>query len=180
MYDHILLTRELTQGEKENLMYIFGKIIMHDNPVRKFYSYYIKSNEVCKAAFLLTYDIGERVLKSLLKHFVQNGPVPRKHGNSTRTPHNAVTYDDAQRVVKFICNYAEEFDLSMAAPLRGRDALSPTSLPVSLTKKELHRAYNESCTETEVKAVSRPTFVDIWKSCVLHIQISTPKTECLL
>lgn len=182
LYAHTLNIKELTPGEKD--MYIIGKVMVLEKTdtrsgarKRQSYKYYFKSIPVCKSTFLLAYNIGEYSLKSLLKHLIENGSVPRTHGNTSRRPANALSYEQTENVVTFLNQYALEYGLPMAAPLSGRDALPPVFLPVHLTKKGLHKIYTESCEQSGKEPVGRTSFAEIWKACLPNIKIATPKTD---
>lgn len=101
--DHIFTMRELNKDEKE--MYIMGKLKSKStgydliDKKRRRYMYNYDDREICKHAFLLIHDIGEKRLKNIAHHLKQNGPIPRSHGNKGRKPNHALKFDDIKKVV---------------------------------------------------------------------------------
>ncbi|KAJ8303813.1 hypothetical protein KUTeg_018635 [Tegillarca granosa] len=88
IYHHILNLRELSKDERE--MYIMGSlqnemsqtsITNQGKRQRQSYGYKYQGKTICKSAFQITYDIGEKSLKNIFKHMNKNGVVPRIHGN---------------------------------------------------------------------------------------------------
>ena len=70
-------------------------------------SFHVSGSRVCKTAFLFAHGVGEKQFKNLKQHFSQHGLVPRRHGNSGKPSHNAITLDDAKHAVTFLFEYAE-------------------------------------------------------------------------
>ncbi|KAJ8317541.1 hypothetical protein KUTeg_005445 [Tegillarca granosa] len=79
---------ELSKDERE--MYIMGSlqnemsqtsITNQGKRQRQSYGYKYQGKTICKSAFQITYDIGEKSLKNIFKHMNKIGVVPRIHGN---------------------------------------------------------------------------------------------------
>ncbi|XP_062587812.1 uncharacterized protein LOC134249479 isoform X1 [Saccostrea cucullata] len=179
---HICCMKELSNEERD--MYLMGKLkcsgTWDDSGKqikRQRYHYNFDDREICKDAFLFIHAIGEKYLKNLVRHMKTNGIRPRIHGNTGKTPHNALKYDDTQYVVSFIQRYAEEHGLPMPAAPRGRDTDPPIFLPCSLTKKDLHASYSEACSTSDIRCVKLSSFYAIWSTCLPSIQIATPRTD---
>ena len=77
---------------------------------------------VCRAAFLVMFDIGKSVLEALVKHYHQNGPVSRVHGNKGKKPAHALSFPDVERVVRFIVCTDDDEGLPQPAAPRGGTA----------------------------------------------------------
>ena len=156
--EHIFTMRELSRGEKD--MYIIGKLKSKGTGMdssqrkRQRYMYSYDDREVCKEAFLVLHDIGEKHLKNLVKHVKLNGPVPRSHGNKGKKPKHALLFLDIKRVVNFIVRYSEECGLPLPAVPHGNDATqSPVLLPASSTKVDIHSKYKSVCEESNERFV---------------------------
>ena len=116
------------------------------------YSY--DDREVCKEAFLVLHDIGEKHLKNLVKDMKLNGPVPRSHGNKVKKPKHSLLFLDIKRVVNFIVRYSEECGLPLPAVRHGNDATpSPVLLPASSTNVDIHSKYKSVCEESNERFV---------------------------
>nr|XP_022337269.1 uncharacterized protein LOC111133299 [Crassostrea virginica] len=174
--------RELSRGEKD--MYIIGKLQSKGTGMdssqrkRQRYMYSYDDREVCKEAFLVLHDIGEKHLKNLGKHVKLNGPVPRSHGNKGKKPKHALLFLDIKRVVNFIVRYSEECGLPLPAVPHGNDATqSPVLLPASSTKVDIHSKYKSVCEESNERSVELSTFKGIWLQCLPHIKIASPRSD---
>lgn len=151
--DHLLTMRALSRDEKD--MYIMGKLkckstgIDTSDKKRQRYMYSFDDREVCKVAFLIMHDLGEKQLNNLLKHLKMNGPVPRNHGNKGRKPKHALSFLDIKRVVSFIIRYSEEYGLPLPAVPHGNASVeTPVLLPASSTKIDIHTRYQSVCEES--------------------------------
>ena len=52
--------------------------------------------------------------------YMKDGITTRIHGNTKRLPHNALTYEDITRIVKFLSNYAKEQAILLPGRVPGR------------------------------------------------------------
>jgi hypothetical protein len=141
------------------------------------YRYPYDGKTVCKSVFCHINDIGQRTVKSLLKHLNSNGPVPPIHGNTRRKPSHAVKYEDVRFCVDFLLLYAEINGLSMPAAPHGADEAAPVLLPCNTMKVDLHSKYQQACVEAGVRVLGITTFKYVWKQCVPHIKIMTAKDD---
>ncbi|XP_048771609.1 uncharacterized protein LOC125677540 [Ostrea edulis] len=182
--DHIYRLREMTKEEKE--MYIMGSIKKVGNKKvtskrkerkRARYEYSFESQAICRKAFLIVYDTTEKVFKNIAKHLDDHGAVPREHGNKGKKPVHALQFEEIQRAILFITNYAAEVGMPQPEAPRGSDGIPPIYLPSSDTKKAIHQRYNTSCQETGVRALRISSFEDAWLKCVPHIKISKPRDD---
>ncbi|KAL4226616.1 hypothetical protein ACF0H5_014599 [Mactra antiquata] len=93
-----------------------------DNTRKRYrYEYKFNSTQICRRAFKLIYDIGNRTLKNLIKHINENGNILRIHGNKGKRPKHSLSFEDAEQVVKYIIRYADENGIPQPAAPRGRD-----------------------------------------------------------
>ncbi|KAH3714846.1 hypothetical protein DPMN_057548 [Dreissena polymorpha] len=183
VYHHILNMRELTKEEKDiivmsNLKCGNGLTTKRGTPrKRSMVSYNAFQKPVCKKTFMLVNDIGRSALENLVDHYRQNGPLPRKHGNVGKKPSQAVIYYDVKRVVEFLQNYADTYGIPQPAAPRGSDNTPPIYLDSGKTKLTIHKEYIESCREAGVRSLQRTAFCEIWKSCLCHIRIASPRDD---
>lgn len=180
--DHIFTMRELNKDEKE--MYIMGKLKSKStgydliDKKRRRYMYNYDDREICKHAFLLIHDIGEKRLKNIAYHLKKNGPIPRSHGNKGRKPNHALKFDDIKKVVNFVLRYGEENGLPLPAVPHANDfPETPILLPASTTKTDIHSIYKTACEESHGRAVELSTFKGIWLTCTPHIKIASPRSD---
>ncbi|XP_062571245.1 uncharacterized protein LOC134233284 [Saccostrea cucullata] len=152
IFGHISCMKELSNEERD--MYLMGKLKCSGTGddsgkqiKRQRYHYNFDDREICKDAFLFIHAIGEKYLKNLVRHMKTNGIRPRIHGNTGKTPHNALKYDDTQYVVSFIQRYAEEHGLPMpAAPRAGFH----TAIHLNKAERE-HKHYIKCIEEARIE-----------------------------
>jgi len=182
VYGLILNLREMTKEEKE--MFLIGVLTSEHETTqrgkkrkRSTCRYTFNGLKVCRKTFLLTHDIGRCALANIAKHVSKQGVTPRTHGNAGRKPKHALNFEDIQRDVQFITNYADEFGMPQPAAPRGRDDVPPIYLTCQTTKLYLHLKYTRSCLEGHHRVVKRTLFSDIWTTCIGHIKIATPRDD---
>ena len=141
------------------------------------YQYRYNGKKVCRNAFLVLYDIHDFTLRALITHIHEHGVTPRVHGNKGKKPKHALLFDDVKRVVTFLQTYAEEQGMPQPAAPRGRADIPPIFLHLSLTKAVVHKTYISSLTDQDTRVVKLSAFKNIWKSCVPHIQIASPRMD---
>ena len=132
---------------------------------------------VCQHAFCYIHDIGEFVLRSLKKHFLESGPCPREHGSKGRKAPNTYPFEVVVNAVEFIKNYASVFGLPQPAAPRGRANQAPTYLPTSQNHKIVHGKYQEACLQEGQPFMQYRTFLNTWYQCLPHILFMTPRTD---
>ncbi|XP_060586615.1 uncharacterized protein LOC132742275 [Ruditapes philippinarum] len=175
--------REIDRNEAE--MFITGSVhqIATDETLkgkrrkRTRFRYTFHGKPICKKAFMYVNDIGSKALRNLLDHFTTNGAIPRTHGNSGRKPHHALGYNEIRFCVDWILWYADINRLPMPAAPRGRDGEAPILLPSNLTKASLHSQYCQACEESDVRKLGVSSFKNVWKNCIPHIKIMSPKDD---
>lgn len=69
--------------------------------------YVFQNTEVCRIFYLNINQMSEKYFRTIKQHLIAHGLTPRVHGNTKRTPHNALSADDHERVVQFLANYAD-------------------------------------------------------------------------
>ena len=182
--DHIWLIRDLEKNEKElQIMTVLQSVGVHSSETRRgdrkrsVYQYRFNSKKVCRNAFLVLYDIHDFTLRSLITHIHEHGVTPRVHGNKGRRPKHALSFDDVKRVVTYLQTYAEEQGMPQPAAPRGRADIPPIFLHSSLTKAVVHKTYVTSLSDQDTRIVKLSAFKNIWKSCVPHIQIASPRMD---
>ena len=126
---------------------------------------------------MLLFDIGKHSLGSLTRHISHHGVVPRTHGNTGRKPSKSLKFEEIKTAVQFICNFSDEFGMPQPAAPRGRDNTPPIYLTSDTTKVRVHELYTAVCSETNIRAVKYSTFNNIWRTCLPHIKIATPRDD---
>ena len=144
---------------------------------RNWFSYSYKSKSICATAFRKIFDVGTKQFENLKTHLQLHGPVPRIHGNRCRRPKHALTYPAVEKVATFLKAYAKRFGIPHPAPLHGRADMPPVFLPAGMAKPSIHAIYSASCEEGGCQSVGRVSFQRVWKLCMPHIVIMTPRTD---
>ncbi|KAH3790469.1 hypothetical protein DPMN_168671 [Dreissena polymorpha] len=125
--------------------------------------------EICAYTFRLLFGIRRCALKSTRQSLNKTGPGPRRHGNTGRKPKHALVFTDVERVVQFICNYAEEYGIPQPAAPSGGDDTEPIYLHSGTTKMNIYKLYKASCQEAGVRFVEKSSSQSIWSACIPHI-----------
>ncbi|KAH3736485.1 hypothetical protein DPMN_043054 [Dreissena polymorpha] len=139
--------------------------------------YTFRGQEIYSYTFRLLFDIKRCALKSIRQSLNKTGPGPRRHGNTVRKLKHALVFTDVERVVQFICNYAEEFGIPQPAAPRGRDDTAPIYLHSGTTKMNIHKLYKASCQEAGVRFVERISVQSIWSACIPHIKVASHRDD---
>lgn len=165
---------ELDENERD--MMIMGFFFNQKHESGNNLEYCIRGFRVCRTAFLFLFAISKKLFSTLSKHFDENGPVPRIHGNSKRLPHNVIDIEHIERARNFIENYA----LANAKPLPGRvpnyrdkDA-KLLLIPSHETKEGVYKQYRELCIEFDFDHMGLSTFTNLWRSQLPNILITKP------
>ena len=93
-------------------------------------------HNVCKVTFAFLYgiDINHWVL-AIKKHYQQQGLEPRTH--SRRLPSHTLSFDDINRIVKYLQQYAEQHAILLPGRVPGCKHDDVQLLPSSNSKKVL-------------------------------------------
>ena len=108
---------------------------------------------------------------------MQNGLVPRVHGNTGRRPVHAFKHEVIKAVVQFIKVYTEVHGMPQPAAPFGRADMPPTYLPASQNFKTVHAQYVTACTSTNSTHVGYSVFKSVWHHCMPHVRFMTPQTD---
>ena len=93
-------------------------------------------HHVCKVTFAFLHGIGinHRVL-AIRKHYEENGMETRTHQNSKRLPARTLSFDDINRVVKFLQQFAEQHAILLPGRVPNHKRDDVKLLPSSNSKK---------------------------------------------
>ena len=108
-------------------------------------SYYFMSRFVCAKAFVWLVGISPDKLYALAKHYKTNGQVPQQLRAGGRKNNTAsLTLVDAERIVRFIKQYAEDHAVSLPGRVPGFKCDDIRLLPPSCPKSQVYRLYEAS------------------------------------
>ena len=91
------------------------------------------------------YSLGKERYESLKKHYIACGLTTRQHSNKRRRPHNALSFAEIKRLVKFIENYAEDHAILLPGRIPGYKRDNLQLLPSNTTKKVFTTRLNKTC-----------------------------------
>lgn len=97
-------------------------------------AYMHEANEVCKKTFCFLYGIGKDRLRLVKEHYLSNGLETRVHGNRKRLPHNYISIEAVNKIVKFLQNYTEENAILLPGRIPGYKRDDIKLLPSSCSK----------------------------------------------
>ena len=98
-------------------------------------AYMHHGHHLCKATYNFLHGVGNHRVKAVKLNYLENGLSVRTHGNTRKSPHNALSFIQVSNIVKFIQNYAEQNAILLPGriPAFKRDDLK--LLPSSDSKK---------------------------------------------
>ena len=143
---------------------------------RTYGSYLHHGKRVCMKTL---HAISRKRLGKVKASLLENGLVPRVHGNTKRLPANTLSFTDTQRVVQFIVNYAEANAILLPGRIPGYKRSDFQLLQSSLSKRHLWHLYiaaTESLTPPS-RTVGYSTFCRFWKLFLPHILITKPMSD---
>lgn len=136
---------------------------------------------VCQAVFLFYYGESSKRLERLKSYVSRETITIPTHGNSERTPQNAYTVTDRERVKVFVQNFTSIHGL----PDPGRDVRKGKGrlrilLPSLMSYYWIHQQYTKSIEVfggSRISGVGYRTFIKIWQDEFPHIRFSDPRSD---
>ena len=177
--EHRMQCVELTSGELDLVIMasIQSQTKTTSRKKRSRTNYFFKGEQVCRNTFQFLHGVGRERLSNLKKHLRENGLVARRHGNTSRLPHNVLSQDVLQHTVTFIKNFASEQGIALPGRVPQFKDFHVQLLPSSETKASMWRRYKDSVENDSVPTVSYSKFVDIWNTFTPYIIMMTPATD---
>ena len=129
---------------------------------------------MCRKTFLFIHTISEKRLRNLQQNLSGNG---RRHGNLRRLPSNAISFINTQRVVEFLCIYAEANAILLPGRIPGYKRTEVQLLPSSTTKRQVWQQYCASTISGNHQQVAYSTFCGLWRRVVPHIMVTKPMSD---
>ena len=121
--------------------------------------------------------------QNLMKHYQKCGISPRRHGNEKRRPWNASSFQDKERAVNFIKNFAEVHALPLPGRMPKFYDFNIMLLPTDSSKASVHREYVTASKELE-KRLKQPVrcygyreFCRVWLEVVPYIRVMPPASD---
>ena len=103
---------------------------------QQIYSYYLFGGQhVYRRTFQFLLGVGKDRLQAIKASYTENGLTTRTHGNTKRLPHNVTNYNEIQKMVRFVFNYAEEQAILLPGRVPGYKRDDLKLLPSSTSKK---------------------------------------------
>ena len=176
---HHLNVTEMSKTECDMLIMANIEAGVHkaESSTRNRISYRYHNVEVCIDTFLFIHAITLKYLKAIRSWYLQNGLVPRVHGNTGRRPPHAFDHSVIKAIVQFIKIHTEVHGIPQPAAPRGRADIPPTYLPASQNFKTVHSQYVAACTTSGNTHVGYSVFKSVWHQCMPHVRLMTPRTD---
>lgn len=119
-------------------MYIMGALKVNESTAKKNLDdikrhrscYFFNGAEICVAAFLVIYDIGEDMLKSINNMLCSMESHPMRNSERRAPPRNAFEFDEYKMVKTFITTCAEYYGLPNQQPWEEEIRTRPYTLPL--------------------------------------------------
>ena len=136
--------------------------------------------KVCRNTFRFLHSVGSHRVKALKSHYLANGLVSRRHGNTRRVPHNTLSLENVQHVVQFILHYAEANDILLPGCIPGYKKDNMQLLPCSTTRRKVWLVYQQATEELSHKTKAYSTFCKLWKQLLPQVVVAHPITDLCL
>ena len=117
----------------------FDKSLKTKSQERIYSHYLFGSQRVCHRTHQFLLGVDKDRLQAIKANYMENGLTTRIHGNTKRLPHNVTSYEEIQRIVKFITNYAGDQAILLPGRIPGYKRDNLKLLPSSTSKKVKHR-----------------------------------------
>lgn len=179
VFRHRLNVAELTREEHD--MYLMGVTMAclanpehtHRNRERQRQraSYVYKGKRVCLDAFLYLENVTQYQLKRIRQHVMQQGVVPRVHGNMGKKPHNTFSLDMYKCAEHFVRqsiaqhHHTPQADSASSSSSTGNtvDAQQPTAprpsvVLVSESRTSMYEKFKKSALHPDGKIMGYTTF----------------------
>ena len=98
-------------------------------------TYMHHGHHLCKATYNFLHGVGNHRVKAVKHSYLVNGLSVRTHGNTRKSPHNALSYVQINNIIKFIQNYAEQNAILLPGRIPGFKRDDMKLLPSSDSKK---------------------------------------------
>ena len=179
------LMTTLRQLDKKSLkLYILGELAASIYPkaaegatLERRFKYSVMGITICKRAFWDIHGVNERTMKAL-KKLAAAGTARIVHGNIQRSPHNILSADIIQNVVRFLHTYGNLHGLPQPAAPRGRPGPPPVYLSASHKKGKMHEKCNAALAKLEPgREISYRSFRRIWTKHVPDIRVMKRRTD---
>jgi len=133
--------------------------------------------KVFVSRLLFIHFIGMKRFRNLIKHYQENGVVPRRHGNIKRKPWHASHLGEKELAINFVKNIAE----AHALPLPGRMPkfydYNIMLLPTHFTKASVYREYTEATEAASVRCFGYREFCRLWAEVIPYIRVLPPADD---
>ena len=136
--------------------------------------------KVCRNTFLFLHGVSSYRLKATKSHYLANGLVSRRHGNTGRVPRNALSLEDVQHIVQFILHYAEANAILLPGRIPSYKKDDMQLLPCSTTRRNVWLVYQAAIRELSHKTAAYSTFCKLWKQLLPQIVVARPMTDLCL
>ena len=174
---------ELNMALAGQLMALTRDLESHSHPTgrgRNGTRYNHHDLKVCRNTFLFLHGVGSYRLKATKSHYLANGLVSRRDGNTGRVPRNALSLEDVQHVVQFILHYAEANAILLPGRIPAYKKDDMQLLPCSTTRRNVWLVYQAATRELSHKTAAYSTFCKLWKQLLPQIVVARPMTDLCL
>ena len=143
-------------------------------------SFYYQSQPICKDMFLHFYGLSYSHIRRLKEHYQNHGISLRTHGNRKRLPANALSQTTTEEVHAFLSNYVKENAICLPGKIPRFKSDDIKVLSSSESKIGVWRVYNATCETSDMRAISRRKFLQLWEEFYPNVVIAKPMTDLCL
>ncbi|KAL3045312.1 hypothetical protein OYC64_013556 [Pagothenia borchgrevinki] len=181
---------EMTNGEKH--LVLLGKISSNINLSKETAcakrghqkerkqqrtSYILDGHKICRETFKFLHGISQDKLTGIIKFYKEHGLAPRMRRGGRVVTKRMLSFEDIQRIVRFITNFADVFAMPLPGRIPGFKRTDISVLPTTETKSSVWRKYKVQMQEKGHRAAGNSTFRKLWKELTPSVIIGRPMTD---
>ena len=102
--------------------------------LKKAYTQFLHSgHRVYRDTFCYIHGIGQKRFKIIKKHFQEHGVIPREHGNARRLPHNTLSLETVEYILRFLTSMVSQHGILLPGCVPGYKRDDLKLLPSSMS-----------------------------------------------
>ncbi|XP_069108896.1 LOW QUALITY PROTEIN: uncharacterized protein [Argopecten irradians] len=144
---------------------------------RPYQEFYFNGIRVCRTTFCFIHGISKNKLQAISKSLDTVGLMPRKHGNSGKAPHNALSVQDRQNIKTFLSKFARDNALPIPGRLPNYRSEKVLLLPSDTTAMDIFEKFDSLAGKMNYRRVSLRTFQRVWHDLCPYITVMKPCTD---
>lgn len=137
----------------------------------------LKGKRVCANMYFFAMAISRNKYRRLKNVHLDDGMIPRLHGNVKNVPKHAMNPEQTREIVSFLKRYAELNAIYLTGRYPNQKNFNVKLLPSSDNKAVMYRKYLDACNAAQKPAAGLSTFKSTWIAFCSDITTMKPKND---